>query len=498
MTMLTLLAESAIRSLALGVAVWIFLKAARARNTQAQITVWTIVLVASIAMPALMRWSSMPWSSIAIPAPLPKLIPAAPSIAFVMEPAPAAQRQVPINWQGVAGSCYLAGASLLLLRLLTGIALTWRLRRAARPVPPEWGVPPEWAGDVRQSEAIAAPAAFGSTILLPAECIGWTPAMRQAVLAHERSHVEHGDFYVQLLASLYRAAFWFNPLAWYLRDRLTELAEARSDDAAIAIFPDRPSYAEILLGFVKKPQRVSFAVGMARPATVTRRVERILAGTPLAEAISRKKQTLLIASMVPVIALAAGCSIRARAQTTVPAVHTDSATVEGNRISFDHDQKPYYVDDPATVAAAKQLFQEQEELGRQQAELGKLQAQLGEKQAQVSARPPDLTAELDSVRMQMDLLRDQFKNSTLGDLQAQIGDLQARLGDMQDRMSEQQARLGDAQAALGEQQAQLGGRQAMLGDQQIRAAEQAMERLHLLVEEALRKGLARPVPPPAQ
>jgi BlaR1 peptidase M56 len=460
------------------------------------------VLLASVAMPALMQWSAF-----SIPAPLPKVLPAVPpivpSIAFAIGPVEAAQARASINWQGVLGSCYLAGAALLLLRLLTGVTLTWKLRRDARPTPAEWEIP----GDVRQSEAIAAPATFGSTILLPAESTDWPPAMRQAVLAHERSHVEHGDFYVHLLANLYRAAFWFNPLAWYLRNRLSELAEARSDDAAIAIFPDRPSYAEILLGFVKKAQGMSFAVGMARPATVTRRVERILAETRLTKAMSRKTRTFLIASMVPVIALAAGCSIRSRvraqaaAPQPAPALVADSATVEGDRISFDHDRKPYYVDDPATVVAAKQLFREQEELGRQQAELGKVQAQLGESQAQVAARPPDISAELDSLRMQMELLREQFKGSAdlkfrqedFGDLQSLAGDLQAKVGEVQNQISNAQARLGDAQAALGEQQAQIGERQAILGDQQIRASQEAMERLHLLLDEALRKGLARPV-----
>ena len=131
MTMMTLLAESAIRSLALGVAVWIVLKAARVRNAQAQITAWTIVLMAAVLMPALMRWPTVP-----IPAPR---IPAGPAIAFVQQPV-----QASVNWQGVLGSCYLAGTTLLLLRVLTGLALTWRLRRMAIPV----------AADVRISQAI--------------------------------------------------------------------------------------------------------------------------------------------------------------------------------------------------------------------------------------------------------------------------------------------------------------------------------------------------------
>ena len=450
MTMMTLLAESAIRSLALGVAVWIVLKAARVRNAQAQITAWTIVLMAAVLMPALMRWPTVP-----IPAPR---IPAGPAIAFVQQPV-----QASVNWQGVLGSCYLAGTTLLLLRVLTGLALTWRLRRMAIPV----------AADVRISQAIAAPATFGSTILLPADCASWTPAMRQAVLDHERSHVEHGDFYIQLLASFHRAVFWFNPLAWWLRKRLAELAETRSDDAALANFPDRTSYAEMLLGFAKKVQSMPLAVAMARPATVTRRVDRILAGTPLSTVLNGRRKALLAAGLLPLIALAAGCSIRARAQNPVP---TNS------------------------VATAQQLVREQDQLVQEQADLGRLQGDLREKQSQVSARLSDLSKELDSVSIEVQI-RDKLKSSgdqyllqgDFGDLQAQMAALQATFGDMQSRMGEEQARFGDAQAAFAAQQAELAARQASLANQQARAAGEAAERLRVLLNEALRKGLAWPV-----
>ncbi len=490
MTIMTLLAESANRSLALGVAVWIVLKAARVRNAQAQITAWTIVLIAAVLMPALMRWPTVP-----IPAPR---IPAGPPIAFVRQPVQAA-----VNWQGVLGSCYLAGTTLLLLRVLTGLALTWRLRRMAIPV----------AADVRISQAIAAPATFGSTILLPADCASWTPAMRQAVLDHERSHVEHGDFYIQLLASFHRAVFWFNPLAWWLRKRLAELAETRSDDAALANFPDRTSYAEMLLGFAKKVQSMPLAVAMARPATVARRVDRILAGTPLSTVLNGRRKALLAAGLLPLIALAAGCSIRARAQNpvqsssqppappSVSAVRTPSVAVEDGRISFDHDRKPYYIDDPATVAAAQQLVREQDQLVQEQADLGRLQGDLGEKQSQVSARLWDLSKELDSVSIEVQMLRNKLKSSAdqyllqgdFGDLQAQMAALQATFGDMQSRMGDQQARFGDAQAAFAAQQAELAATQASLANQQARAAGEATERLRVLLDEALRKGLAWPV-----
>jgi hypothetical protein len=53
--MLALLLESALRSLALGVAVWLALALLRVRNPRAHMTAWTVVLVASLAMPVLMH-----------------------------------------------------------------------------------------------------------------------------------------------------------------------------------------------------------------------------------------------------------------------------------------------------------------------------------------------------------------------------------------------------------------------------------------------------------
>jgi hypothetical protein len=52
--MVDLLLESALRSLALGGAVWLGLALLRVRNPRAQMTAWTIVLAAALAMPALM------------------------------------------------------------------------------------------------------------------------------------------------------------------------------------------------------------------------------------------------------------------------------------------------------------------------------------------------------------------------------------------------------------------------------------------------------------
>ncbi|HEX3441980.1 MAG TPA: M56 family metallopeptidase [Pseudolabrys sp.] len=316
--MLALLLESALRSLLLGAAVWLGLKFLRVKNPHAQMTAWTLVLVASMAMPALMRLVTVTIPD-APPAPLAQIIwpaPAAPSgfeHGLDAAPPPAAARMpqadqvmapaiVPptghaVDWRAAATAIYVLVTGMLVLRLLIGLVLTWRLARAARPVRASWasGI------DVRVSDVIGVPVTFGSTILLPTEYVAWNTAKRRAVLTHERAHVAHADFYVLLLAALNRAVFWFNPLAWWQFVRLAELAEIISDDAALEALEDRPRYAGILLDVARRRKHVPVALAMARPATVRRRVERILAARDAPARTNWRQRTVVTGALLPLV-----------------------------------------------------------------------------------------------------------------------------------------------------------------------------------------------------
>jgi beta-lactamase regulating signal transducer with metallopeptidase domain len=323
--MLALLLESALRSLLLGAAVWLGLKLLRVKNPHAHMTAWTLVLVASLAMPALMRLVTVTIPD-APPAPLAQIIWPAPAAAPLPEPAPqpaepivaapyAAEGQVlappretaevaiirTIDWRAVAMAVYAIVAAVLLVRLMVGLVLTWRLTRASRPVRAPWA-----AGiDVRVSDIVGVPVTFGSTILLPPEYVAWNRAKRRAVLTHERAHVAHGDFYVLLLAALNRAVFWFNPFAWWQLVRLAELAEIISDDAALEALEDRPRYAGILLDVAQRRQRAPVALAMARAATVRRRVERILAAREAPARANWRQRLLVAGALLPVVAACA-------------------------------------------------------------------------------------------------------------------------------------------------------------------------------------------------
>jgi hypothetical protein len=315
---LWLLVDSALRSLALGAAVWLGLKALRVRNPELELTAWTVVLAAALAMPLLAGIVTVtlparlpvpaPDASLAMPAasletpPLPAL----PAIPDVAPAAPHGAVTTPIDWRPLATGLYLLIAGLLLVRTAVGVAMTWRMARGAAPIRASW----TGKSDIRVCGAIAIPVTFGRTILLPAGWTRWSAAKRRAVLAHERSHVARADYPVLLLAALHRALFWFNPLSWWLLNRLATLMEAASDDAAIADLRDRYSYAEILLDIAASGGRTPAGVAMARPATVAARIARILRESGLPARPGWRKRLLASACLLPVAVGAAGTIVQ--------------------------------------------------------------------------------------------------------------------------------------------------------------------------------------------
>ena len=327
--MLALLLESALRLLALGGVVWLGLKLFRVRNPHAQMTAWTVVLLASLSMPVLMRFVTVTIPAGPPPPQLARIVSAAPSLPLeailsleaIHSPAGSARSAATapssresgvtasgsdaisgaFDWREVIAGIYIVVAGVLLLRLLIGLVLTWRLTRRARPVADRWAA----GADVRVSDAVGMPVTFGSTILLPPECFEWSAAKRQAVLLHEGSHVAHGDFYVLLLAVLNRAVFWFSPLAWWQLARLADLAELISDDAAIEVVRDRPCYAGILLDVASNGQRAPAGLAMARSRTVPRRVERILAATAVPTRMGWRRRAVIAITLIPLVAVSA-------------------------------------------------------------------------------------------------------------------------------------------------------------------------------------------------
>ena len=154
---------------------------------------------------------------------------------------------------------------------------------------------------------------IGSGILLPADYNTWDKEKVQIVLAHERSHVRQGDFYLQLLASLYTALVWFSPLGWWLKKELADLAEAISDRAGIEQARSRTSYAQILLEFAAAPRPTALGVAMARSSSLARRIERLLNDNAFRQSFAGGRRALLAVVLVPVTLFAATAMVRVQA-----------------------------------------------------------------------------------------------------------------------------------------------------------------------------------------
>jgi beta-lactamase regulating signal transducer with metallopeptidase domain len=328
--MLTMLAESALRSFLLGSVVWIGLNVFRVRNPHVHMTSWVVVLLASLSMPLLMHWTTVSITVDALPVQAPQALwPAGDPLAGPLTESQPLEGGTPvaahsathraIDWLTVAGAIYAFVAGVLLLRLVVGLYLTWRLVRAAKPM----GEP--WTADhsVRVSSVIAGPVTFGSTILLPPQCSDWDSPKRRAVLAHEGAHVANRDFYVLLLASLNRAVFWFSPFAWWQMVRLAELAEIISDARALEVLDDKLSYAEILLDLVQRVRRapagLEVGLEMARACTVRSRVELILAAPAAPAKLSWRKRIWTAAAILPVMIVSAGSIAYRTAPLSAPA-----------------------------------------------------------------------------------------------------------------------------------------------------------------------------------
>jgi hypothetical protein len=358
--MLVLLAESALRSIALGAAVGLGLWLLRMRSPQLRMTAWTGVLLASLALPAL-----TPWLRITLPAvrshdlvdiSWARLLPApAGQMAHGTPPEDVRQSAVDqqagaelrhgadagwpvvslVRWRFLATAVYVAVAGFMLARLLLGWVLMWRVVRAARPAANRFA-----AGmDVRISDVVRVPLTFASTILLPPACAGWSARKLQAAMLHEGAHVAHGDSYVLLLAAVNRAVFWFNPLAWWLSAHLADLAEMVSDDTAVAGLIHRKDteggdrarggharvdYADVLVDMARNAQMNAqplaasldmasldmasldmASLDMARPGTVRRRVARILSMTAAPVRISVQARAAIAVAILPLTALSA-------------------------------------------------------------------------------------------------------------------------------------------------------------------------------------------------
>ena len=332
MTTLQFLAEWALRSSILILSGALLLWVLRVKDSSVRLAAWTAILAGSLAIPALT--TALPKVPLVILRASGRVDPTVAIYDAAPEPEPAVPRSDAgverhktgvskgFDWAHTAVTIYVIVALGLLLRLCVGLALSLRLLRSSSAT----GQLTEGI-EIRESNRVAAPVTLGiarPAIVLPGDWRQWNGAKREAVLAHERSHIQRRDPLVQLLSAIHRALLWHSPLSWFLHQRIVRVAEEASDDAAVAVTQDRASYAEVLLDFMQRGVRSASWLGvpMARYGRADQRIQRILDETALSRGVTRWSVAaiLVLGSPLAYVVAAAHPQSAAQAQTaTAPA-----------------------------------------------------------------------------------------------------------------------------------------------------------------------------------
>ena len=298
--MIELLIESSLRTCMLAAIVGALLAAFRVRDPAFLHVCWTVVLVAMLAMPLLVR--TLPRMELPIlEAARVSEAPYTTPLTAVDVPQVQSERASPvvpgIPLPGLVWM-YLAIALLLGTRIAIGYGLGIRLVRSARSI--DRNEFPGQKANVRYlySEHVTVPMTFGwlrPAVLLPAGFRSWETRKLTTVLDHEHAHVTRWDFATTFVASLTRTVYWLNPFAWWLEWRLRTLAERAADDRAAGADPK--TYAEALLGIAREagPRRVQ-SLAMAEQRGVTARINRLM--DPRYKPMSEPKPIYVLAALL--------------------------------------------------------------------------------------------------------------------------------------------------------------------------------------------------------
>lgn len=131
---------------------------------------------------------------------------------------------------------YGVATALLLLALLRRVVAVRCLRRRARVTE---------RGDyfVAESDEVETPFSLWRTAYLGP---GYDAEEREAVLAHEASHIRHRHSAELLVAELARCLLWFNPFVWLLQRALREVQEWEADRDVLDLGYDLNRYRQLV------------------------------------------------------------------------------------------------------------------------------------------------------------------------------------------------------------------------------------------------------------
>ena len=196
---------------------------------------------------------------------LPVEPPTVHAAAFPIIPA----NSVGLTAAGWGAMLWMAGASLLIGRILIGYGVLWRLRRQAqvqrngplfdalRQARQEFDCYPRV--EVATSSSIGSPMALGilrPLIVFPADLVDKLRSEELSlILMHEMAHVRRCDNLLLLLQRLVAAALFFHPAVWLCGRMLRREAEHACDDLVVSATGREKAYARGLAHVAERGAR---------------------------------------------------------------------------------------------------------------------------------------------------------------------------------------------------------------------------------------------------
>jgi beta-lactamase regulating signal transducer with metallopeptidase domain len=299
-------------------AVWLLCRFVR--STPAREMLWKLALIAPLVTATIQL--TVPMRDV-IPqaAPARITLPAAaapvdaPPLQTVDSQPASAPFPAPVDWRAVALGFWLAGAALLLLRLLAGRVLFARalrdrvdlLREHDRLSRLRAAMSCRPLIRLTESSAVGSPiATSGWEIVVPRDTFArLSNEQKETILAHEIAHLLRRDPLWLLGAELIKALLFIQPLNWLAQKKMKECAEFLSDDLAVMHTRNPRALAETLAELATSlgPTPRAVAAMAEGGSNLMARVARVLGG-------AHRERPLRLASRVTiattaVIALAA-------------------------------------------------------------------------------------------------------------------------------------------------------------------------------------------------
>ena len=241
--------------------------------------------------------------------------PPMPDAVGQVDPATAAAA-VPPEIPSRAGSWWVLGLGIYAVTVVAlGVSMLAGRRRVANyvrqlPVWPGPALVPDHV-DVRV-DGLGTPWTWGHrhpVMVLPLDFETWPRERRQAVLAHELSHIQRRDCLADGVSRWLCNVFWFHPMMWMLWLRQRRYAEEACDDAALAAGTDPCEYAAALLAVARRNRDAKpMGLSVSRSDLSARLRSILLSGARRTRMTSAKRWLLIVAATALVLPIGA-CTV---------------------------------------------------------------------------------------------------------------------------------------------------------------------------------------------